>query len=497
MKTIKVFLLTLLLSVFLNTVSAQEHEGHEPKQADAVHAGDHVSHPEDGEQKAGATIWTCSMHPQIHLPKPGKCPLCHMDLIPVAAGHGGDDESSASSLTLSERAKILSEIEESVVERKWVTRDVRLVGTINYDESRVKHITAWVPGRIQRMFVDYTGIQVNEDDHMLTVYSPELISAQEELIQGARSLGRIGKGGSDLVKTSTRRTLSAAREKLKLLGLSGRQVKQIEQRGSAEDDVVIYAPMNGTVVEKHVSEGMYVKEGTRLYTVADLTHLWLTLDAFESDLSWISYGQEVSFRAAALPGEEFGGIVSFVQPFLDSNSRTVEVRVNVANTDKRLKPGMFVTANVQSQVDSEATLITPSFFGKYICPMHPEVVSDEKGSCSICGMTMLEAEELPFVGGRSKRGSKPPLVIPASAPLLTGERAVVYVKDPTKNTYQGREIELGPKAGKHYVVMSGLEEGEIVVSRGAFTIDADLQIRGSQSMMNPVAGSALTGHSGH
>lgn len=471
------------------TVEAQ-HEGHQ-QNMDATQ--DHSTHGQVKQETKEGTIWSCSMHPQIRLPKPGKCPLCHMDLIPVETSSAGESDTGAPSLMLSERASKLMEISTSVVERKWAERSVRLVGKIDYDETRVKHITAWVPGRIERMFVDYTGIQVRENDHMVSLYSPELVSAQEELIQASRSLGRI-KDGSEMVKRSTRRSLQAAREKLKLLGLTTSQVSKIEKRGKAEDSVTVFAPMVGTVVQKHVNEGMYVQTGTRIYTIADLAHLWLNLDAFESDLPWIKYGQEVEFSAEALPGEVFKGVVSFVQPILNEKTRTVKVRVNVDNKSERIKPGMFVTATIKSRIDSEGEVISASYAGKYVCPMHPEVVTDSEGSCPVCGMDLVQAETLPFVGKTHQHDAQPPLVIPASAPLITGKRAVVYVKHPEKSHYEGRDVVLGVRAGEYYLIKSGLSEGELVVTNGAFKLDADLQIRGSRSMMNPSGGTPTSGH---
>ena len=427
------------------------------------------------------TKWTCSMHPHIQLGEPGQCPICGMNLIPVKQDKNSEGKSS---LELSEEAEKLAEIQTTVVERTWVTRPVRLFGKIDYDETRLKHITAWVSGRIERMYVDYTGIAVKRSDHMVSIYSPELVSAQEEFLQATRSLRRVQGGSSKMVKRSSRRSFQAAKEKLKLLGLTNKQVSRLEKRGKSKDKVTIYSPIGGIVVEKHLNEGAYVETGTRIYTIADLSHLWLYLDAYESDLPWISYGQEVEFSTQALPGEKFSGVVSFVQPFLDEKTRTVKVRVNVNNESKRIKPGTFVTAIIHAQVDKHGKSIAKSYTGKFVCPMHPEIVKDETGDCPVCGMELARAETLPFVSAQREDKAEAPLVIPASAPLITGKRAVVYVKHPKRNQYHGREVTLGPRAGDSYIVVSGLKEGEIVVTKGAFKIDADLQIRGLRSMMN-------------
>jgi Cu(I)/Ag(I) efflux system membrane fusion protein len=435
--------------------------------------------------KVGDKIWTCSMHPQIRLKKEGNCPICNMALIPVQQDHSKG--SSNASIRLDDKQLALLQLETAKVARKWVARSVRLVGQIDYDESQVKHITAWVPGRIERMFVDYTGLTVAKGDHMVSLYSPELVAAQEELVQAARSVARINNG-SEMVNRSTRRTLNAAREKLKLLGLNTAQVAQIEKRGSAKNTVTVYSPIGGVVVEKHVNEGVYIQTGTRIYTIADLGNLWLNLDAYESDLAWIQYGQKVEFTAQAIPGETFKGIVSFVQPFLNEETRTVRVRVNVENADKRLKPGMFATAKVKSMIDSKGRIVGASFSDKFICPMHPEIVEDASGDCPICGMHLVDGDSLSYVSKTPKEDRLPPIVIPASAPLITGERAIVYVQRSDNKRYEAREVVLGAKADKFYTISSGLKEGEVVVTNGAFKIDADLQIRGAKSMMNPDAG---------
>ena len=171
---------------------------------------------------------------------------------------------------------------------------------------------------------------------------------------------------------------------------------------------------------------MPVNTGTKIYTIADLTHLWLYLDAYESDLPWIRYGQAVVFQAEAFPGQEFQGIVSFVQPFLDEQTRTVRVRVNVENQDLKLKPGLFVTALINARISAAGEVVGPSYAGQYMCPMHPEVVRHKPGSCPICGMTLVRAATLPFVHSVAEHAAQPPLVIPASAPLITGTRAIVY-----------------------------------------------------------------------
>jgi Cu(I)/Ag(I) efflux system membrane fusion protein len=435
------------------------------------------------------TWWTCSMHPEVRLPKPGKCPKCPMDLIPVTSSAGDVGERE---ISFSEAAIKLMEIKTTVVERKIVTAEVRMAGKVDYDETRVKHITAWVPGRIDRLYVDFTGITVSKDDHMVELYSPELISTQAELLQAVKAVQNIKQTSSELITGSISATLEAAREKLRLLGLAKKQIEEIEKTGKPVDHITIYAPMGGIVIDKKAMEGMYVNTGTAIYTVADLSRLWVKLDAYESDLPWIRYGQEVEFTTEAYPGEVFKGTISFIEPVLNAKTRTVKLRINVDNTEGKLKPEMFVRAVVRSWVAGGGKIMAPEMAGKWICPMHPAVVKTEAGNCDICGMDLVTTESLGYVSDAPK---ETPLVIPASAPLITGTRAVVYVQvtGAEKPTYEGREIVLGPRAGNYYIVKSGLAEGEIVVTNGNFKIDSALQIQAKPSMMSP-EGAVVPGH---
>ena len=230
---------------------------------------------------------------------------------------------------------------------------------------------------------------------------------------------------------------------------------------------------------------MYLDTGTMIYTVADLSKVWVKLDAYESDLVWVRYGQEVEITTEAYPGEIFKDKITFIDPILNEKTRTVKLRVNVDNTDGKLKPQMFVKAIVSSMVAAGGKVMAPEMAGKWICPMHPDVVKETSGSCDICGMDLVTTESLGYV--KADTPQQAALVIPVSAALITGKRAVVYVQLPKteKPTYEGREVMLGPRAGDYYIVESGLTEGELVVTKGNFKIDSALQIQAKPSMMNP------------
>jgi len=441
-----------------------------------------ASTQQEPEQKK--VRWTCSMHPQIIQPEPGLCPICGMKLIPLE--EGGQDEGPRT-LVVSETAKMLMDIQTSLVERRYVEAEVRMVGKVDYDEKKLGHITAWVGGRIDRLFVDYTGITVNKGDHMVTLYSPDLVTTQDDLLQAIRSAKVLGESAS--------RTVDAVRERLRLWGLSPEQIADIEKRGRATDHITIYAPMGGIVIDKHAQQGMYVRTGMRIYTIADLSELWVKLEAYESDLEWVRYGQKVSVTTEAYPGEVFEGKIAFIDPVLNEKTRTVRVRVNVPNPDFKLKPNMFVHAVVRSKVATGGRVMVPDLAGKWISPMHPEIIKDAPGMCDVCGMPLKKAEALGYVSVPEDEASKP-LVIPVSAALFTGKRAVVYVAvpDTEKPTFEGREVVLGARAGDFYLVEKGLAEGERVVTNGNFKIDSALQILAKPSMMSPEGGGAPAGH---
>lgn len=398
---------------------------------------------EGGSAQAPAEVWTCSMHPQIRLPEAGKCPICFMDLIPVNQGAGED--LGDRQLAMSESAIKLAEIETRPVERRPAEAVLRTVGSVAFDETRMSEITAWVPGRIEKLLVNFTGATVRRGDPLAEIYSPSLVSAQEELVQAKRAFDAAPEGSGPALST-----LNAAREKLRQYGLTPAQISAVEKDGTVSRQIVTYAPSSGVVVDLAVREGQYVKTGSTLMRIADLSNVWVTLRAFQSDLPLIEAGQEVRFTTTALPGETFHGEVVFVDPVLDPKTRTAGVRAVASNEEGSLRPDMFVS-------------------GEILVP-----ISEEGGD---------------------------PLVIPATAPMLTGKRAVVYVRLPGNAgpVFEGRDVVLGPRVGDSYVVLSGLEEGELVVVNGAFKIDSELQIRAQPSMMNPEGGAPapVHDHGGH
>jgi membrane fusion protein, copper/silver efflux system len=398
----------------------------------------HAGHDEGGSD--AATSWTCSMHPQVQQPEFGQCPLCGMDLIPAGTSEPG----SPRELKLSAAAQKLAEIETTTVKRQPAAVELRLAGKIAYDETSVAAISAWVPGRIDSLFVDFTGVEVSEGDPMALIYSPQLLTAQEELIQAFATTGASGASSGSGYRATLESNLEAARTKLRLLGLTSSQIAAIESSGQPSDHLILHAPMGGVVIEKQAVAGKYLQTGSPIYTIADLSHVWAQLEAYETDLAWIKKGQQVEIQTSAYPGRYFRGQVEFIDPVLNDRLRTVTIRVDVPNAEYLLKPGMLAYGTIAARVN-------------------------EQGIADADTLSMRD-----------------PLTIPASAPLRTGKRSVVYVANAGETGhYTGREVILGPRVGDAYVILEGLSEGEQVVSKGNFKIDSAIQITAGFSMMNP------------
>lgn len=397
---------------------------------------DHAGHDHDAADPAevvDVVEWICPMHPTIRQDEFGTCPICGMDLVQVTRGPAD----SAGLVALSEDARVLAGIRTVAARREHLTREVTLVGRVALDETRVSRVAAWYGGRIEDLHVDFVGAEVERGDRLFTIYSPELLVAQRELIEAARYAARAGRPGAHPTADAAHRALEATRERLSLWGLSNYQIDRVVKTGKAQRNLTVYAPRDGTVVTTPERAGSYVKEGTVVFTIADLSTVWLELDAFERDLPWVAIGQRVTFESLATPGESFSGEISFIAPTIDAERRTATVRVAVTDAARRLKPGGFIKARVHAPLPGPA-----------------------------------------------------PVVVPDSAPLVAGDRAILFVADTAADepTYVLREVRLGARAAGLWAVVEGLEEGEQVVAEGAFKLDSALQIRGDRSLMHTPAG---------
>jgi len=458
----------------------------------------YLARSRDGSRAAEpAGEWTCSMHPQVRRPGPGQCPICGMNLVPV-------ERLAAEQAQVEHRGGL----EVEPVAYRELFKEVRTVGKLDYNERRVEYITARVAGRVDRVHVDFAGVQVKKGEHLLDIYSPDLVVT----IQNLR----------DALESRNTGLADIARNRLRLWGLPSEQIAEIEKSRDAKAQLTVYAPLGGTVIEKSVRVGQYVKEGDPLYRIADLDPIWLYLDIYEHDLGWVRSGQAVDVSFEAYPLESFRGTVVFIVPFLDDRTRSLKVRVNLKNPDRKLKPAMYATASIRVRLRSDGTPEPTGLEGKYICPMHPEVVRDAPGKCPVCEMPLEQVpvptkaqtpgghEHAPHAGheGHAMASPAPPgqvLSVRATAVLNTGRRAIIYRKRADR-AYDLVELVLGPRAeGKddsgqvtaYYPVRKGLQAGDQVVIRGGFLLDSQRQIEGMPSLLYPEGQSAANLHTGH
>jgi Cu(I)/Ag(I) efflux system membrane fusion protein len=382
--------------------------------SDSAESHDH------GTDEGAPTLWTCSMDPQVKLNAPGACPICGMDLIPVAQGTTESNHSTAIQMT--EEALALASVQTQVVGGTSTGKELLLTGKLQADERENASITAKFPGRIEKLFVTFTGEQIKAGQKLATIYSPELITAQKELLEAIKT------------KASYPQLYQASKEKLASWKLTPAQIAEVERAGVVKEKWDILADQSGVVIQKNVSLGDYVGTGSILFTVTDLSKLWLRLDVYETDLPFVSVGDNIQFTVAGRPSETLQTRVSFIDPLIDPTTRAASLRAEISNAGLLLKPEMFVTGKISA------------------------------------GKTSTSSE----------------LVVPRTAILWTGKRSVVYVKVPNAAvpSFEMREVTLGNRLGENYQVMAGLQSGEEIVAQGAFAVDASAQLSGKPSLLN-------------
>ena len=398
--------------------------------------GDSETTHKDGEheyvQDPETQLWTCSMHPQIKMEKPGNCPICGMELIPLEESSSSSESIASNEIVMTEEAIQLANIQTTVVKESNAAKEIRLLGRVKPDERRLFSQVSHIPGRIERLYVNFTGEKVYAGQKIVRIYSPELISAQKELFETTKS------------KDVYPQLYTASRNKLKLWKLSDKQIDAIEKSGDVQEQIDILSDHSGYVMKRNVELGDYIMEGQTLFEIANLSTVWVMFEAYESDIAWIDINDKVTFTIQALPGKTFAGKVTYVDPFVSSSTRVAKVRVEVKNPNNKLLPEMYANGLIEAEMSN---------------------VDDA-------------------------------IIIPKSSVLWTGKRAVVYVKVPHEKTisFVYKEIELGADMGDYYIVESGLEAGEVVATNGVFRIDASAQLVGQKSMMNPEGGVVMTGH---
>jgi len=375
-------------------------------------------------------IYTCSMHPQIRQSEPGDCPICGMDLIPLENEQDGEIDPMA--VSMSPTAMQLASIQTAVVGTMEPIKQLRLNGKIQEDERLVFSQSSHIPGRIEALMVNFTGEYVNKGQVIASIYSPDLVTAQEELFEAQK------------IKETQPQLFEAAKGKLKNWKLTDGQIEKILQSENTEATFDVRADISGYVTEKMVNTGDYIRRGETIYEIADLSKVWVLFDVYESDIGWIKKGDKVEFTVTSLPGETFTGTISFLDPVIDPKTRVAKARVATTNAALELKPEMFVSGIVKAQLPKKSDAV----------------------------------------------------VVPKTAVMWTGKRSVVYVKSVTGQgvNFKMREVTLGSALGESYIIENGLQEGEEIAVNGTFSIDAAAQLAGKPSMMNPEGGPAMTGH---
>ncbi len=374
---------------------------------------------------AGEEVWTCSMHPQIRQPEPGKCPICGMDLILA------EENSNSNPLVfeMTEDAIRIANIQTTRIggrnENSNLEASVlKLSGKIQANETTTASIVSHISGRIEKLYVSYTGEKISKGQKIATIYSANLITAQKELIEAYK------------VRDVNPRLFEATRNKLKYWKITDTQIAKILSEEEVLETFNIYADYSGVVQDKKVSVGDHLMEGGVLFKVQNLNKLWVLFDVYEDQLSLLKIGDKITFRTPSVSNKVFEAKVSFIDPVINPKTRTAAVRLQINNTNNLLKPEMFV----------EGTL-----------------VSNNK------------------VNKKSKM-----IVVPKTAILWTGERSVVYLKVPNTKvpSFEFTEVQLGSAIGESYIILDGLKEGDEVVTNGAFVIDASAQLNNQSSMMN-------------
>ncbi|GGK40527.1 MULTISPECIES: efflux RND transporter periplasmic adaptor subunit [Flavobacteriaceae] len=376
--------------------------------------------------------WTCSMHPQIMQPEAGDCPICGMDLIPAESGSDG---LLADQFKLTENAMALANIQTTIVGNvNAEATNMKLSGKIVENEEANAVQVSYFSGRIERLHINFTGEAVRKGQLLASIYSPQLYAAQQELITAAS------------LKIAQPALYKAVRNKLKIWKLSENQINQIEATGKVQENIPVYATVSGTVSEKLVAQGDYIKEGQPLFKISNFNTVWANFDVYENQIAAFKKGQEVTVTTTTYPNKQFMGKVDFIDPVLDTKTRIVALRVVLNNKNNLLKPGMFVAGEIKS--------------------------NNLKNNNSF--------------------------TIPSSAVLWTGKRSLVYIKpNPEQSIFQMQQVQLGNQIGENYAVLEGLKQGDEIVTNGTFTVDAAAQLQGKKSMMNVKVGKVSTGHEDH
>jgi Cu(I)/Ag(I) efflux system membrane fusion protein len=432
--------------------------------------------PTDASAEPG-TIYTCPMHPNIRQPSPGRCPICGMALVPAASAGANLEELA---VTIEPAQRRLANIQTAEVQSEPLEDALRTVGVIAIDESRQATIAAYIDGRLERLFADYTGVSIAKGDHLAVIYSPQLYAAQVDYLEARRALA--ASGGLPAVRQAQEALAANTRQRLREFGMTDEQIGELEQSGKAQSRLTIYAPQGGTVIEKLAVEGNYVEAGDPIYRIAELSTVWLMLELFPEDAARIRFGQRVEAEVQSLPGETLLGRVAFIDPTVDPKTRTVGVRAELLNEEGRLRPGDYAEARINLPIGPQGKVFDADLAGKWISPMHPQVVREEPGQCPICGMDLVPTSKFGFTEEPVPQPAS--LYVTRSAVLLAGGSSVVYVET-EPGRFELRPVKVGPILRDKIVIVEGLKAGESVATSVNFLIDSQMQLAGKPSLIDP------------
>lgn len=373
-----------------------------------------------GAQEEG--YYTCPMHPFVRSNTSGPCPVCGMAMVKKTKKNAAlfADLASIERVSLSPTQRVIANVATTKASRSDIDKEIQAVGVVDIAEPLQSTVTARFNGRIEKLFVSNTGAAVRKGAPLFELHSPDLVSAEQELILAVKAIQ------NDPVSDMKQQNMvDAARERLHIhFGLTHEQISGIEKQQLAHETMTFLSPVSGTVISKEIQEGDYVNEGTLLYRLADLSHVWVYLDVYESDLPFIHINHPVKLHTEALPNELFTGKVTFIDAVVNAETRTVRVRSEFPNPDGKLKPKMYVTAEIHAPGTNALT-------------------------------------------------------IPASSVLYTGKRNIVWV-EVQENTFEPRDVTLGTKSEGRVEVLNGIREGDMVVTSGSFLIDSESQLQQPQ-----------------
>jgi Cu(I)/Ag(I) efflux system membrane fusion protein len=367
----------------------------------------------------------CGMHPWITSDKPGKCPICGMDLTPVYKNNAKNSEGIVSIDPVMEQN---IGVKTEMVTKRKLTHTIRTTGRVDYDETKQTVITTKFSGYIEKLYIDYTGKSIEQGQPLFEIYSPELVAAQQEYLQAIRYKGTMKSANDSTVNSGANDLFQSAKKKLLYWDISASQIKELEQSGNIKKTLTIYSPFSGVVVEKNIFEGMQVQAGVNLFKLADISKMWVYADVYENELSWVKSGEAVSIELPDNAGTTVQGKVSYIYPFIQDQTRTAKLRIEFSDKNQLVKKDMYVTVNIIPTVSINV------------------------------------------------------IAVPEQSVIHSGNRDII-VMAMGKGKFMSMEVKLGALSDGYYEVIEGLKEGDLIVTSSQFLIDSESNLKAGTSSM--------------